>query len=314
MRPDPAAIPGSVAAAGGGARQEGSGASAPHVPNPLLPAEAMTTSTLVPSVKDHPIARSRRAPTPAASGASRARRAATGAAGGLVYLLFLATFLTVMGFVTGLVVPRTIDGGRAAALGTALAVNGGLLGLFALQHTIMARISFKRRWTRIVPVELERSTFVLVTCAILWLLVWQWRALPAVVWHVEGPAAALLWAVGALGWGTVLYATFLIDHFELFGLRQTLSFALGRPHRPARFQERSLYKLVRHPLMLGFLLAFWSTPHMSQGHLLFALLVTGYILFGVAIEERTLVALHGADYLDYRRRVPKLLPWPRKVG
>lgn len=248
------------------------------------------------------------------SAGSLASRVASLAFGSAVYILFLATFTYVIGFVFGAVVPKHVDSGEAGPRTTALLVNGGFLALFALQHMIMARPAFKRRWTRIVPQQIERSVFVLAACAILIGMVWQWRPMPETIWHVEGPAAIALYVLAGLGWATVLVSTFLIDHFELFGLRQVWRYALGLPADAPQFRERSFYKLVRHPLMLGFLVAFWSTPHMSLGHLFFALMCTGYILVGTLVEERTLVALHGPTYLDYRRRVPGLLPIPRRAG
>jgi protein-S-isoprenylcysteine O-methyltransferase Ste14 len=244
--------------------------------------------------------------------ASLAARLTILALGSLIYLLFLGTFGYAMGFVTGLVAPTSVDGGLPAPLGEALLVNGGLLGLFAAQHTIMARRAFKARWTRIVPKPIERSLFVLATCAILIALFVQWRSMPGVVWQVGGPASIALWTLCGLGWTTVLLSTFLIDHFELFGLRQAVLAGLGRPYREPRFVERALYKVVRHPLMLGFLFAFWCTPTMTVGHLFFAVMTTGYILFGIRVEERTLIAAHGERYRDYRRRVPMLLPIPRR--
>lgn len=231
--------------------------------------------------------------------------------GSLTYVLFLGTFLYAMGFVMGLVVPKTVDDGAHVGWVEALLVNGGCLALFAVQHTIMARRSFKRAWTRIVPAVVERSTFVLVTCAILCTTYWQWRHLPGTVWEVHGPAAWLLRGVSLLGWGIVLFSTFLIDHFELFGLRQVVRHFLGKHPEAPHFVERSLYRSVRHPLMLGFLVAFWATPVMSMGHLFFAAMCTGYILFGIQVEERSLIAEHGESYLDYRRRVPMLLPLRR---
>jgi protein-S-isoprenylcysteine O-methyltransferase Ste14 len=251
-------------------------------------------------------------PRTAPAAASRASRVLSLAYGSLAYLLFLATFLYAIGFVTGLFVPRTVDGGLRATLGEALLVNGGCLALFALQHTIMARRAFKRRWTRIVPAQVERATFVLVTCLILGTTFWQWRALPGTLWEVHGPAAWFLRGVSFLGWGIVLFASFLIDHFELFGLRQVVRHFLKKPVQPPQFRERSLYRMVRHPLMLGFLLAFWATPMMSMGHLFFALMCTGYILVGIQIEERTLVAEHGDAYRAYQRRVPMLVPLGRR--
>ena len=251
-------------------------------------------------------------PSPSASlRASAASRVLSLAYGLFAYLCFFGTFLYVIGFVGGFVVPKHLHAGAAAPLREALLVNGAFLALFALQHAVMARPAFKSWWTRFVPVQIERSTFVLVTCAILGAMVWQWRPMPELVWQVEGGGALALRAVQALGWATVLLASFQIDHFELFGVRQVIRHFRGSSAEAPHFRERGLYRLVRHPLMLGFLLAFWSTPVMTQGHLFFAVMCTGYILVGTWIEERTLIALHGSTYLDYKRRVPGLLPLPR---
>jgi protein-S-isoprenylcysteine O-methyltransferase Ste14 len=227
------------------------------------------------------------------------------------YLFFFFTFLYLIGFVGNWVVPKGIDDGiPAASASGAVAIDVLLLGLFAVQHTIMARPAFKEVWTRWVPWHVERTTFVLLSTAILALMAWQWRPLPAPVWRLETPlAAALLAGLSLAGWGIVLVSTFLIDHFELFGLKQTVSYAMGRPHEPPKFKERLFYRWVRHPLMLGFLIAFWATPTMSQGHLLFAAVTTAYILIALQIEERTLVHLHGDQYRDYQRRVSMLLPF-----
>jgi methanethiol S-methyltransferase len=242
-----------------------------------------------------------------------AARALSLALGLGVYAVFLATFLYLVGFVGGFFVPKTLDDGPAGGLGTALAVNLGFLALFGAQHTVMARPAFKRWWTRIIPEPLERTAFVAVTCAILIAMVVCWRPLPGTLWHVDGAGALVLQALFALGWAIVLVSTFLIDHFELFGVKQVVSYALEREPTKPRFQERFLYRYVRHPLMLGFLIAFWATPHMTRGHLLFAGVTTAYILLALVVEERTLVALHGAAYEDYRRRVPKLIPRPWAV-
>lgn len=230
------------------------------------------------------------------------------------YLFFFGTFLYLIGFVGNWVVPKGIDEGTpAASPGVAVAVNLLLLGLFAVQHTIMARPAFKRVWTRWVPWHLERSTYVLAATAILAFMAWQWRPLPTPVWQLESPVAVfLLSGLSLAGWGIVLVSTFLIDHFELFGLKQTLSYAMGRRHEPPKFKERLFYRWVRHPLMLGFLIAFWATPTMSQGHLLFAAVTTGYVLIAIQIEERTLLQLHGDRYRDYQRRVSMLLPFGRR--
>jgi len=247
------------------------------------------------------------------STAEAASRALTAMIGIAVYAVFFATFLYLIGFVGGAVVPKSLDDGVAGPVGMALAINLGFLALFAIQHTIMARPAFKRWWIRIVPVALERTVFVATTTAILIGMVIYWRPLPGTVWEISGIAALAIHAVFWLGWGIVLLSTFLIDHFELFGVKQAIAHALGRPIVHPRFQERSLYRYTRHPLMLGFLLAFWATPHMTWGHLLFAGATTAYILFALVIEERTLVELHGELYEDYRRRVPKLIPIPRFI-
>jgi len=242
--------------------------------------------------------------------ASLPRRLAVLAYGVAVYLFFLPTFLYAIGFTMNRVVPKGIDGGASSSLGTALAVNLGLLGLFAMQHMAMARPAFKRRWTRIVPRPAERSTFVLFTCVILCLLYWQWRPLPGVVWSVEHAGLVLaLESLAVLGWGLVLFATFLIDHFHLFGLRQVVDFARGRPDAEPAFQVRSLYRYVRHPLYLGFFVAFWATPVMTWGHLLFAAGCTGFVLVAVRLEERDLKRVH-PEYEAYARVVPGILPRP----
>ena len=229
------------------------------------------------------------------------------------YLFFFATFVYLVGFVGDWVVPKTIDSGQPApSAGDAIAINLLLLGLFAVQHTIMARPAFKQWWTRIVPPQVERSTFVLLATVALAVMVWQWRPIPDVIWQVTSPAGvALLSGISLAGWTIVFISTYLIDHFALFGLRQTVSYALARPESHAPFTERWFYRYVRHPLMSGFLIAFWFTPTMTQGHLLFAVANTVYILFGVTIEERTLIYLHGGDYEAYRKRVPMLFPFRR---
>jgi methanethiol S-methyltransferase len=242
-------------------------------------------------------------------------RALTLLYGSATYLFFLTTFLYLMGWLGNWLVPKGIDGGApAASASAAVLIDVLLLALFAVQHTVMARPGFKASWTRWVPWHLERSTFVLLATAILAFMAWQWRPLPTLVWRVESPiGAALLVGICLAGWGIVLISTFLIDHFELFGLKQTVAYALGRPLERPSFKERLFYRWVRHPLMLGFLIAFWATPTMSQGHLLFAIVSTVYVLVALQIEERTLVQLHGEQYCAYRRRVPMLLPFaPRR--
>lgn len=233
--------------------------------------------------------------------------------GAACYALFLGTFLYMMGFVANLIVPKSIDSGITGAIGTAIAVNLSLLGLFAVQHTIMARPAFKRWWTRIIPVQVERSTFVLVTCLILIAMVWFWRPMQASVWHVDGQAArCAIWSLHYLGWAIVLYSTFLIDHFDLFGLRQVWLHWRKQTYTHAPFAMPWLYRLVRNPLMLGFVIAFWATPEMTQGHLLFAVATTAYILVGIQFEERDLLRILGEDYRRHRARTPMLLPWPKR--
>lgn len=228
--------------------------------------------------------------------------------GVLAYVVFLASFLYAVAWLGNLLVPRTIDSGPAAPLGEALLVNLALLSAFALQHSIMARPAFKRWWTRFVAPPIERATFVLAASLLLFAICLGWRALPQTVWHVEGTAALALQALFWTGWGVVLAATFMISHFELFGLRQVWLHARGRAHTAPRYVERFLYRFVRHPIMLGFLIAFWATPEMSVGHLLFAVVTTLYILVALQLEERDLVREHGAAYEAYRERVPMLVP------
>ncbi len=225
------------------------------------------------------------------------------------YVLFLATFLYAIGFVGGFVVPTTLDGERTAPLGTALAIDALLLAVFAVQHSVMARPWFKALVTRWVPAAAERPLYVMASNLALMLLFWQWQPIGGTVWDVEGPAGRLAFhAVFALGWTVVLLATFLINHFDLFGLRQVWLFLRGVPYTHLAFGTPGLYQHIRHPLYVGWFLAFWAAPTMTAAHFLFAAGTTAYILLAIRFEERDLEALHGDDYADYRRRVPMLIP------
>jgi len=229
------------------------------------------------------------------------------------YLVFFFTFLYAIGFVTGLGVPKTIDTGAIVPLGEALAVNVLLMSLFAVQHSVMARRQFKEWWTQFVPATVERSTYVLLASCALILLFWQWRPIPTVVWEVADPKLAMTIIGGSLvGWLLVLASTFMINHFELFGVHQVVNNLSGRPMVAPHFKTPALYKLVRHPIYLGFIIAFWVAPVMTVGHLLFAAVTTAYIFVGIALEEHDLVKLFGNEYVRYRERVSMLIPfWPK---
>jgi len=232
--------------------------------------------------------------------------------GSFSYLIFLATFLYAIAFVGGFVVPTQLDGPSQGPITTALAIDAALLMVFAVQHSVMARRWFKERWTQIVPWAIERATFVLCASAALLLLFWLWRPIGIPVWTIEnGYARLIVWTLFAAGWGTVLVMTFLINHFDLFGLRQVWLLLIGKPYTPVPFRTPLPYRIIRHPLYFGFLLAFWMTPHMTLAHLVFALATTAYIVLAIQFEERDLLSEHGASYAEYRRKVPMLLPGMR---
>jgi protein-S-isoprenylcysteine O-methyltransferase Ste14 len=228
------------------------------------------------------------------------------------YAIFFGTFLYAIGFVGNLFVPKSIDSVREAPLGVALLINAGLLGLFAIQHSVMARPAFKRWWTRIIPQEAERSTYTLLSSVALIVLFAFWEPIGGVVWSVQSPLGqGAIYAAYAFGWGLVLVSTFLINHFDLFGLRQVWLQLRRQPYKPLPFKTPVLYRYVRHPLYVGWFFAFWATPTMTVAHLVFAIATTAYILIAIQLEERDLLAEH-PQYAQYRKRVPMLVPFTKR--
>jgi methanethiol S-methyltransferase len=230
------------------------------------------------------------------------------------YSVFVVTLLYAIGFVSDLVVDKTVDTGAAAPIAEALVVNLLLMSVFAVQHSVMARRQFKHWWTRFVPKSVERSTYVLFSSLALILLFWQWRPIQAEIWRIDNPQIAM--AVTALSLAGFLFAlssTFLINHFELFGLHQVTNNFVGQPMPAPRFRTPLYYRFVRHPLYLGFIIAFWAAPTMTAGHLLFAAVTTGYIMVGILLEERDLIHLFGDDYRRYKERVSMLVPWRKSA-
>jgi protein-S-isoprenylcysteine O-methyltransferase Ste14 len=231
----------------------------------------------------------------------------------VVYVLFLAVFIYAIGFVGTIAVPKSVDSGTQTSVVAALVIDALLLAAFAIQHSVMARQWFKRAWTKLVPAAVERTTYVLFATLILALVMWQWRPVTAVVWEVQNPAGQIaLRVLFFAGWAVLLISTWLIDHFELFGVRQVLANAGATTPATYSFKDPLFYKFVRHPIYLGFVIAFWSTARMTVGHLFFAIMCTGYMLVAIQFEERDLVRHYGDTYREYRRRVSMLLPLPAR--
>jgi protein-S-isoprenylcysteine O-methyltransferase Ste14 len=233
--------------------------------------------------------------------------------GVVCYSIFFGTFLYAIGFVTNLFVPKSIDSAATIPVGEAILINAALLGLFAVQHSVMARKGFKKAWTKIIPEPLERSTYVLFASTALILMFWLWEPIGGTIWNVEDPVLSfILQGLGIFGWLQVLTTTFLINHFDLFGLKQVWYYFTNKEYKLSGFVTPGPYKLVRHPLYLGFLIAFWATPTMTITHLVFAIATTAYILVAIQLEEKDLVKMHGKNYTEYRKTVPMIVPFSKK--
>ncbi len=233
--------------------------------------------------------------------------------GVLAHLGFLVVFLYLIGFLGNFVVPKSIDSGQAGPVAQAMLINVILIAIFGIQHSVMARPGFKQWWTRFVPQHIERSTYVMISNLLVALLIWQWQPMVGVIWNVEHPVgASVLWGLFGIGWVMIVLTSFVINHFDLFGLRQVYLHLRGMEYTPLEFKAKWIYKYIRHPLMLGWIIAFWSTPQMSAGHLVFAVGTAVYILIAIQYEERDLVKFHGEDYENYRRQASMLLPFMKK--